>query len=151
MLRLRETPLESLDLMTPLCNPRAGALVTFEGWVRNHHEGRAVQWLEYQAYEALADKEGRRIIQEALSRYEILAVQCAHRVGRVEIGQQAVWIGVTAEHRADAFQACRFLIDQIKQRLPIWKKETYVGGESAWVNCQHCGMGEHTHSITSNL
>ena len=139
MFRLCETPLEALDLVVPLHNPQAGALVTFEGWVRNHHKGRAVRFLEYQAYEALADKEGRRIVREALSRHDILAAQCAHRIGRVEIGQQAVWIGVTAERRADAFEACRYLIDQIKQRLPIWKKETYVEGEAAWVYCQQHG------------
>ncbi len=134
MFRLCAMPLEQLDLVGGLRDRRAGALATFEGWARNHNKGRSVRYLEYQACEALARKEAERVIQEALEQYELLAVHCVHRVGRVEIGQTAVWVGVTAAHRSEAFVACRYVIDQIKVRLPIWKKEFYVDGDCGWIH-----------------
>ena len=143
MFRLCDECLEELASAKELRDPRAGALATFEGWVRNSNDGRAVRFLEYQAYGALAEKEGERIIQEALDKYDIIAVRCFHRVGKVQIGQCAVWIGVTAEHRSEALAGCRYVIDQLKQRLPIWKKEAYVEGDSAWV------VGEHPVADTS--
>lgn len=133
MFRLCDECLEDMKPAEGLRDMRAGALATFEGWVRNSNDGREVLFLEYQAYPALAQKEGERILREALERFDILAVHCLHRVGKVQIGQCAVWIGVTAEHRSEAFAGCRYVIDQIKQRLPIWKKEGYVNGDSAWV------------------
>ncbi len=134
MFRIVSTPLEGLDLKAELQNSAAGALVTFEGWVRNHNEGRPIRQLEYQAYEVLANKEGTRILDEVKTRFEVIAARCVHRVGRLNIGEMAVWIGVIAAHRADAFQACAHVIDQIKLRVPIWKKEFYEEGDSGWVN-----------------
>ena len=113
----------------------AGACVTFEGWVRNHNEGEAVQALEYEAHQAIAEKEGARIVAEALERFAVVAVHCEHRVGKLAIGDCAVWVGVSAAHRGAAFDACRYVIDETKARVPIWKKEHYDSGATGWVNC----------------
>jgi molybdopterin synthase catalytic subunit len=113
----------------------AGACVTFEGWVRNHNDGEAVQALEYEAHQAIAEKEGARIVAEALARFEVTAVRCEHRVGKLLIGDCAVWVGVSAAHRGAAFDACRYVIDETKARVPIWKKEHYSSGATGWVNC----------------
>lgn len=134
MFTISSTPLEELDLKADLQDSAAGALVTFEGWVRNHNEGRPIRQLEYQAYEALASKEGTRILDEVNTRFDVIAARCVHRVGRLNIGEMAVWIGVIAAHRTDAFRACEHIIDQIKLRVPIWKKEFYEEGDSGWVN-----------------
>jgi molybdopterin synthase catalytic subunit len=113
----------------------AGACVTFEGWVRNHNEGEAVQALEYEAHEGIAEKEGARILAEARERFAIDKAYCEHRVGKLAIGDCAVWVGVSAAHRGAAFDACRYIIDETKARVPIWKKEHYASGATGWVNC----------------
>jgi molybdopterin synthase catalytic subunit len=113
----------------------AGACVAFEGWVRNHNGGEAVQALEYEAHQATAEKEGARIVAEAMQRFAVTAVHCEHRVGKLAIGDCAVWVGVSAAHRGAAFDACRFVIDETKARVPIWKKEHYASGATGWVNC----------------
>ena len=124
-----------------LANERAGALVTFEGWVRNHNEGQQVGSLEYEAYVPLAESEGARILAEAEERFALTGAAAVHRTGHLRIGELAVWVGVTAEHRGAAFDACRYIIDEAKARLPIWKKEHYAGGATAWINC--ATRGEH--------
>lgn len=126
------------SLRAQLRDDKAGAYVAFEGWIRNHNEGHAVTRLEYEAYAPLAVTEGERVIQEALERFDILHAECVHRSGMLEIGDCAVWVGVSAAHRDAAFDACRYIIDQVKVRLPIWKKEHYVNGTSGWVNCERC-------------
>jgi molybdopterin synthase catalytic subunit len=103
--------------------------------VRNHNEGQAVASLEYEAYAELAETEGNRIMAEAGERFDLLAAQAVHRVGHLQIGEMAVWVGVASAHRGPAFDACRFIIDELKTRVPIWKKEHYVAGASAWINC----------------
>ena len=113
----------------------AGACVTFEGWVRNHNEGEAVQALEYEAHQGIAEKEGLRIVAEALEKFAVTTVLCEHRVGKLAIGDCAVWVGVSADHRGAAFDACRYVIDETKARVPIWKKEHYASGATGWVNC----------------
>lgn len=123
-------------LKARLEHPAAGALATFEGWVRNHADGRGVRLLEYQVYPELAQAEGERVVAEALHRFDVIAAHCVHRSGILHIGDVAVWVGVAAAHRAAAFDACRYIIDEVKQRLPIWKRETYAEGDSGWVNCQ---------------
>ncbi len=134
-----------------LQRPDCGACVTFEGWVRNHHEGRQVQKLEYEAFAPLALAEGTRILAEARERFEVQRVRCAHRVGALAIGDLAVWVGVSSHHRGECFDACRYIIDEVKQRVPIWKKEYYENGDSGWVNCERCAAPQrsgipHTHS-----
>lgn len=116
----------------------AGGYCTFEGWVRNVNEGREVERLEYEVYEPLAVSEGEKVIAEAMQQYPFLKAACVHRSGLLDLGDCAVWVGVSSPHRDEAFQACRYIIDQIKLRLPIWKKEHYVDGDSGWVNCERC-------------
>jgi molybdopterin synthase catalytic subunit len=118
-----------------LRDDRAGAFVSFEGWVRDHNEGEAVTALEYEAHADIARKEGEKILKEALERFEIIAAHCRHRAGALAIGDCAVWVGVSAAHRGAAFDACRFIIDEVKHRVPVWKKEHYRAGHSGWVNC----------------
>lgn len=133
--RIVSSPIDAVGLKRVLEQSAAGACVTFEGWVRNHNEGEAVQALEYEAHQAIAEKEGARIVAEALARFAITAAYCEHRVGKLEIGECAVWVGVSAPHRGAAFDACRYIIDETKARVPIWKKEHYASGVTGWVNC----------------
>ena len=136
MFKLSSTSLENLNLKTGFGCEEAGAFVSFEGWVRNYSDGEKVTALEYEAHENLCNAEAKKIFEESQRQFSIIAAKCFHRIGRLEIGEMAVWVGVTAGHRDAAFQACRFIIDQIKSRLPIWKKEFYANGDSGWVNCQ---------------
>lgn len=128
-------PIEPETLKSSLEAAQAGACVCFEGWVRNINEGEAVGALEYETHADIALGEGEAVFSEARARFGIVEARGVHRVGRLEIGDCAVWIGVSAGHRGAAFDACRWIIDEIKQRLPIWKKEHYLKGETAWVNC----------------
>jgi molybdopterin synthase catalytic subunit len=124
----------------------AGGFVSFEGWVRNQNEGQEVTRLEYEAFQELAVKEGDRIVAEALQKFPIKHALCIHRVGSLSLGDMAVWVAVSAVHRGEAFDACRYIIDEVKHRLPIWKKEHYRSGDSGWVNCEHCAAApKHTH------
>ena len=131
---LADTPVDTASLRANLLDDRVGAYAGFEGWVRNHNAGRAVAGLRYEAYVALAESEGERIVDEACSRYDIFDAHCVHRIGELAIGELAVWVGVTAAHRDAAFAACRFIIDQVKARVPIWKHEGYVEGEAGWLH-----------------
>ncbi|NRA68486.1 MAG: molybdenum cofactor biosynthesis protein MoaE [Pseudobacteriovorax sp.] len=119
----------------------SGGFVSFEGWVRNHNEGHSVSSLEYQAYQKLAESEGNTIISEVKNLFSDVSVRCIHRVGHLQIGELAVWVGVGAGHRDAAFRACRYVIDEIKDRLPIWKKEHYIDGATHWINCQGSYQG----------
>lgn len=141
------SPLRPEEYRAALADPAAGGYASFEGWVRNHNEGHAVTRLEYEAFEALAVKEGERIVNEAVQRFGVIQAACVHRVGPLAIGEMAVWVGVSSRHRAEAFAACRYIIDEVKHRVPIWKKEHYVSGDSGWVNCERCAAHaqEHTH------
>jgi molybdopterin synthase catalytic subunit len=134
--QLSATPFDVATLRAQLLDDRVGGYASFEGWVRNHNDGRAVHGLHYQAYEDLARKEGERVLEEALARFDILDARCVHRVGELAIGELAVWVGVSAGHRDAAFAACRFVIDEIKARVPIWKQERYVEGDSGWLHPQ---------------
>jgi molybdopterin synthase catalytic subunit len=127
--------------MASLHNVSAGAFVTFEGRVRAENDGRAVKALDYEAYVPLAEKEGGKIVKEARKRFQITGALCVHRTGSMSPGDIAVWIGIAAGHRSSAFEACRFLIDEMKARLPVWKKEHYAGGATEWINCATRGPG----------
>lgn len=120
-----------------------GAYVQFEGWVRDHNEGQQVLRLEYEVYEPLAIKEGERIIAEAGQRFGVRRAAAIHRSGMLELTDVAVIVGVSSPHRGEAFDACRYIIDQVKSRLPIWKKEHYANGKAEWVNCRHCTEAAH--------
>jgi len=134
MFALCDTAIDPAALSRSLAESGAGALVTFEGWVRDRNEGRSVHRLDYQAYAPLAQKEGARIVAEALARFPIAQARCAHRTGALAIAELAVWVGVSAAHRDAAFAACRFIIDEVKLRVPIWKNEHYADGESGWLH-----------------
>jgi molybdopterin synthase catalytic subunit len=118
-----------------VADPAAGAIVTFAGTTRRENAGRAVIRLEYEAYESMALSEMRKIANQAGERWKIVRIAIRHRVGRVDIGETSVAIAVSAAHRAEAFEACRFAIDRLKEIVPIWKKEYFEGGE-VWVGCQ---------------
>ena len=138
-----DTPLDTAALQRQLRDDRCGGFAAFEGWVRDHNEGHAVTRLEYEAFVELANKEGARIVEEAVRRFGVTRAACVHRVGSLAIGDVAVWVGASAAHRDEAFRACRFIIDEVKHRVPIWKKEHYVTGDSGWVNCERCAVHAH--------
>jgi molybdopterin synthase catalytic subunit len=137
MFSISKDTLNRDNLIAQLSNDKAGALVVFEGWVRDHNEGKSVSSLEYQIYHALALKEGERILQEAKEKFNLHNVMTVHREGHLNLGEMAIWIGATSSHRDDAFKATRYVIDEIKHRLPVWKKEHYVSGKKEWVFCRH--------------
>ena len=136
--RFSHAPLEVERLRGALADPGCGGFASFEGWVRNHNEGSQVRHLEYEAFEPLAVREGERIIREARERFGVTRAACEHRLGDLTVGEIAVWVGASAPHRHEAFLAARYIIDEVKHRLPIWKKEHYVSGDSGWVNCERC-------------
>lgn len=142
-MQLTAEAIDAAMLKDALSNPGAGGLCVFEGWVRNENEGKSVQRLEYEAYEPLVITEGNKVLAEARSQFPYLEARCVHRTGLLDIGDLAVWVGVASAHRDEAFKACRFIIDELKTRLPIWKKEHYVDGDSGWVNCERCAQHVH--------
>lgn len=111
----------------------AGAFVSFEGWVRDHHQGRQVLALNYEAHPVLAQRTGESILAACLRQPGVLAVAAAHRTGALQVGDIAVWVGVCTAHRDLAFAVCRELIDRIKAEVPIWKHEHYQDHAAAWV------------------
>jgi molybdopterin synthase catalytic subunit len=119
-MRISKNAIEPDELRQLLTDEAAGGYVAFEGWIRNENEGQQVLRLEYEVYEPLAITEGL-----------------------LEIGDCAVWVGVSSAHRDEAFAACRYIIDEVKIRLPIWKKEYYANGDSGWVNCERCAAHAH--------
>ena len=132
--RLSDSAIDAAAEKRALEHPAAGGCVTFEGWVRNHNEARAVHRLDYQAYGPLAESEGESILTEACARFSLREARCVHRTGSLAIGDMAVWVGASADHRGAAFDACRWIIDEVKQRVPIWKNEHYAQGESGWLH-----------------
>ncbi|MFO1394882.1 MAG: ThiF family adenylyltransferase [Steroidobacteraceae bacterium] len=142
-------PIDASEGRAALADPSCGGYASFEGWVRDHNDGHEVRRLEYEAYAELAVKEGERIVEEAIRRHGVARAACIHRLGDLAIGEMAVWVGVSAAHRDEAFRACRWIIDEVKHRVPIWKKEHYASGDSGWVNCERCAAtpdsDSHTH------
>ncbi|MFC5577578.1 molybdenum cofactor biosynthesis protein MoaE [Lysobacter niabensis] len=132
--RIADTPFDAANLRAELLDDRVGGYASFEGWVRNHNADRAVLGLRYEAYAALAQAEGERVIGEALDKFAVLDARCVHRVGDLAIGELAVWVGVSAAHRDAAFAACRYIIDEVKARVPIWKHERYAEGDAGWLH-----------------
>jgi MoaE-MoaD fusion protein len=118
-----------------VADPSAGATVTFAGATRDGNAGRRVLRLEYEAYEPMALSEMRKLAREAGERFKIVRIAIQHRIGFVDIGETSVAIAVSAAHRAEAFDACRFAIDRLKEVVPVWKKEYFEGGE-VWIGCQ---------------
>lgn len=132
--RLSEHPIDpAAERKILLPQPQAGGYASFEGWVRDHHGGKHVLGLRYEAFRSLAERAGAALLAEAMTAFQLRAAAAVHRVGELAIGEVAVWIGVAADHRAAAFDACRWLIDEIKAQVPIWKHERYSDQQSAWV------------------
>jgi adenylyltransferase/sulfurtransferase len=146
---IADEPLNVPALAASLANRTAGALASFEGWVRDHNDGRQVDGLDYEVFKPLAQSEGEAILEEARQKFQVTAIRAVHRHGMLAIGDCAVWVGVIASHRDEAFRACRYVIDEVKHRLPIWKKEHYRDGTAEWVNCQHPGAA-HAHHHTQD-
>jgi molybdopterin synthase catalytic subunit len=145
--RFTDEVIDTAAARRELLDPGAGGYASFEGWVRNFNEGQEVTRLEYEAFRELALKEGERILAEAAVRFPIKRALCIHRVGSLDLSDMAVWVGVSSAHRGEAFDACRFIIDEVKHRVPIWKKEHYRSGDSGWVNCERCAAPpDHRHA-----
>jgi molybdopterin synthase catalytic subunit len=138
--RLSQSLIEVAPLRASLMATGAGAYASFEGWVRDHNEGREVAGLAYEAYAALAESEGAKVLAEARAKFAIVDVACVHRVGELALGELAVWVGASAAHRDAAFGACRYVIDEVKARVPIWKHERYAEGEAHWLHPQKNGV-----------
>lgn len=132
---LLDTSIDEKKLKKGLLDDRCGALVTFEGWVRNHNNARPVKKLTYYGYEQLAVNQGKKLIDQAKERFDIKTAVAIHRIGDLAIGDLAVWIGVVSAHRHPAFDACRWLLDAIKADIPVWKQEFYTdSNQSLWLS-----------------
>jgi len=156
MFTITDQRIETEKLRAEFADETCGAVVLFDGLVRNHHEGKAVQGLAYEHHPIMAEPEGQKIIEEAMQRFPITHAMAVHRVGDVPIGEAAVITMVASSHRAEAFAACQYLIDEIKHRVPIWKYETYVDGTSVYTEqCAGCSARapqapshQHQHSCS---
>jgi len=141
---LSAASIDTASLHARCLHARAGAFVAFEGRVRDHNGGRAVTGLRYEAYAPLAEAEGGRILDEAMARFGLVEARCVHRTGELAIGELAVWVGASAAHRDAAFAACRWIIDEVKARVPIWKYERYADGAADWLHPVPEGDGAGT-------
>jgi len=122
-----------IDSQTIGENSGIGARSVFEGTVRDTNNGHDVRKLEYECYESLAIKEGNKILSEAIEKFGLIDAFCIHRIGTLEVGETAVIVVATSGHRDEAFKGCRYIIDEVKSRVPIWKKEHYQDGETEWL------------------
>lgn len=131
-MKISPTPLDVQAVIDEVSRPDCGAIATFVGTTRDHHQGRRVLYLEYEAFEPLAVKSFERIAREAHERWPQVTLAIHHRVGRVDIGQPSVVIAAASPHRAEAFAAARYAIERVKQIAPIWKREFFEGGDE-WI------------------
>jgi len=136
MTYLTDAPIDAAALARQVVRSSDGAYVLFEGIVRNHSEGKSVESIFYDAYRPMAEKEIGAIIDDVRARFPDVAVACLHRLGHLDVGETSIAIACASPHRAEAFEACRTIIDRIKQTVPIWKKERGPDGEE-WVGWQH--------------
>lgn len=130
--RVQAEPIDLGALLARVQAPSLGGVAVFLGTVRDHHAGRAVVRLEYEAYPEMAEAEIRKIAEEAKARFGVARIAVAHRTGRLEIGETSVAVVVGSAHRKEALEACRFVIDTLKRTAPIWKRELYEDG-AAWI------------------
>jgi molybdopterin synthase catalytic subunit len=136
---LTPNPIELGALLSEVQSPARGGIASFLGTVRDHHGGRSVVRLEYSAYGPMAEAECARILTEAASRWDC-GVALRHRVGSLEVGEAAVAVVAASSHREAAFAACRYVIEEVKRRVPIWKQEFFADGTVEWVGSE--GMAE---------
>ena len=133
LIRLQRDPIDGSALLAQLKADEDGAVVVFDGVVRNHSRGRRTLYLDYEAYEEMALNQMRALAADAKQRFAVREVALVHRLGRLQVGESSVWIGVASAHRAAAFEACRWIIDTLKQTIPIWKKEFFEDG-AVWAH-----------------
>lgn len=139
-LYLTRAPIDLPGLLARVAAPERGGVATFLGMVRNHQDGRPVLRLEYSAYEPMAEAESARIVAEAESRWPV-RIALSHRLGDLGIGDAAVAVVAASAHRAPAFEACRYVIEELKRRVPVWKKEFYADGSVVWVDPSQAAPG----------
>lgn len=139
-------PIDTQSLIQAVTRPDCGAVVAFEGRVRNHHEGRQVSHLSYEAYEPMAVKVIQEILDRSIPMFGIRQAGVIHRLGSLEIGDIAVAVVTASPHRKEAFLACSWIMDELKHTAPIWKKECYVDGSTDWVFCRHGRADLHDHA-----
>jgi molybdopterin synthase catalytic subunit len=132
LIQLTREPLDRNALIAAVSHASVGGIALFEGVVRDHARGKQIRYLEYDTYPEMAEQQIRVIVDEAQKRWDVEHVAVAHRFGRLEIGEASVIIVVATPHRAEAFEACRYIIDTLKTTVPIWKKEVATNGEE-WV------------------
>lgn len=150
MAYLTSEPIGLGPLLDSVQSPSRGGVACFLGSVRDHHGGREVLRLDYSAYVPMAEAELARIVAEAESRWEV-AVAVQHRIGRLEVGDAAVAVAVASGHRNEAFVACRYVIEEVKRRVPIWKKEYFADGTVGWVGGEEGKRGSRTDGIGAEL
>jgi molybdopterin synthase catalytic subunit len=138
MIKITEKPIDVQKVIDTASSLGAGAVNVFVGTVRTTAHGKNVLWLEYEAYEAMAVSEIKKIIEEAASRWGMLGWAISHRIGTLKPGEVSVAIAVSTPHRKDSFEACQFIIDNLKERVPIWKKEVFEDGEE-WISASPAG------------
>jgi len=138
-------PIRPEAVLKSLASPEDGACLLFLGVVRNHNEGKAVSGLEYEAYEGMAERTLSDIAAETSHRFGTDRIMVLHRIGALRIGEVSTAIAVATPHREEAYRASRYVIEELKQRLPVWKREQYEGGESRWVGSQLASDGPRAH------
>ncbi len=132
MFAITSDPLDPAPLVEAVRRDESGAVALFYGVVRNENQGRTVQYLEYDAYPEMAIKKMKEVADEVRARFPVTGVGVLHRIGRLEIGETSLLVAVSSGHRKEAFDACHFAVDRIKQIVPIWKKEVWEDGEE-WI------------------
>lgn len=133
LVRITKLPIDTVRVVAAVRDESAGGTVLFIGTVRKNNRGKVVTGLEYEAYRAMAEKKMREIEDRVRSRWPVKKIAMVHRYGMLKVGEVSVAVAVSCEHRAEAFEACRYAIDTIKNTLPLWKKESFRGGMSSWV------------------
>jgi molybdopterin synthase catalytic subunit len=132
MIRLTRTAIDVADLLAGLVDPGLGGTAIFVGSVRRGSDDGAVVAIEYSAYEEMAEAELERILREGSDRWPVCRIDVRHRLGRIPTGEASIAVAAAAPHRAEAFDACRYVVEEIKKRLPIWKKEIHEDGSASW-------------------
>ncbi len=132
MILLTHQPIDVTAVVAAVTTEASGAIDVFIGTTRNHSGGKAVRSLSYEAYPEMAEQEIARIVQEVHYHWPAHKIAVVHRLGDVPLGEASVAIAVSSSHRKEAFEACRFIIDRLKERVPIWKKEIFEDGSGAW-------------------
>jgi molybdopterin synthase catalytic subunit len=143
--RVTPDPLDASALLASVSSPSDGAVLLFWGIVRDHNQGRAVAHLEYDAYIRMAESVLAEIVDEARTRWQLGGLGVVHRIGRLEIGESSVGIAVASPHRAEAYEASRYVIEELKRRAPIWKREVYAEGGGEWLHGQSPAQSTQWH------